>query len=392
MTILILHQFFNTPQRGGSLRSYYLAKALTDAGHNVTVITTHNLEAEGVEKTEGMEVHYLPVGYSNHYGFFKRVFSFVRFVLRIVNKAGKFRQADICYAISAPLTTGLAAIWIKWRYGIPYYFEVGDLWPEAPVQLGIIRNPVLKRIVYQLEASIYKRAVQVIALSSAIKENILHRFPALLVPVIPNMADTDFYKPQAKNPELEKRYDVQDHFVVSYIGTMGLANGLLYLLDCAETAWKEKLPIRFVLCGDGAMLQELIQSATSRNISNVKFIPHQNRDGVRSILNVTDSVLVCYQPLPVLETGSPNKYFDGLAAGKLIIVNTGGWMKEEVEREQCGVAVDPRNAWDFVRKITPFIHDPELLAAYQRNSRRLAEARYSRHELGKVFTGLFKKS
>ncbi|MFN3841523.1 MAG: glycosyltransferase, partial [Cyclobacteriaceae bacterium] len=67
-------------------------------------------------------------------------------------------------------------------------------------------------------------------------------------------------------------------------------------------------------------------------------------------------------------------------------------MKEEVEREQCGVAVDPRNAWDFVRKITPFIHDPELLAAYQRNSRRLAEARYSRHELGKVFTGLFKKS
>lgn len=392
MRILILHQFFNTPRHGGSLRSYYLAKALMDAGHSVVVITTHNLKTEVVEKTEGIEVHYLPIAYRNQYGFFKRVYSFLQFVLRIVNKAGQFKQTDVCYAISAPLTTGLAAIWIKKRYRIPYFFEVGDLWPEAPIQLGIVRNYFLKGILYRLEASIYRRAVMVVALSASIKENILHRFPTLTVHVIPNMADTDFYKPEAKSSDLEKKFDVEGRFVVSYIGTLGQANGLHYMLDCAEAALKEELPVSFLLCGDGAMRDDLMRSAISGNLSNVKFIPHQNRDGVNTILNITDAVFVCYQQLPVLETGSPNKYFDGLAAGKLMIVNTGGWMKEEVECEQCGIAVDPTDAKDFIRKIVQFVHDSNLLAVFQQNSRRLAETRYARQLLGEAFNRLFTKS
>ncbi|QOI96940.1 MAG: glycosyltransferase family 4 protein [Flammeovirgaceae bacterium] len=391
MTILILHQFFNTPQHGGSLRSYYLANALQDAGHKVVVITTHNQANELVEEAEGIEIHYLPVAYSNHYGFFKRIYSFIQFVLRIVNKAGQFKNADVCYAISAPLTTGLAAIWIKRRYTIPYYFEVGDLWPEAPIQVGIVRNYFLKRLLYRLEASIYKRAVIVVALSAAIKQNILQRFPMLTVQVIPNMADTEFFKHAHKNQELQKAFDVSGRFVIAYIGTLGLANGLHYMLDCAAATLQEKLPVSFLLCGDGAMREELRHSAKVRNLSNVRFIPHQNREGVNAIINVTDAVFVSYLPLPVLETGSPNKYFDGLAAGKLIVVNTGGWMKGEVEHEQCGIAVDPNDARDFVKKITPFVRDSGLLAAYQARARQLAETSYSRQILGRAFTGLFEK-
>lgn len=385
MRILILHQFFNTPQRGGSLRSYYLAKALLDAGHTVAVITTHNQSGERVEETHGIEVHYLPVAYSNYYGFFKRIFSFLKFVLRIVNKVAQFRQADVCYAISAPLTTGLAAIWIKKKYSIPYYFEVGDLWPEAPIQLGIVRNFFLKKILYRLEASIYRRAVAVVALSSAIRQNIIQRFPHISVHVVPNMADTEFFKPQPKNPELEKKFGVKGKFVISYIGTLGLANGLNVMLDCAGAAMQKNLPMQFVLCGDGAKRDELMKLAGDQNLNNITFLPHQNREGVRQVLNVTDAVFVCYQPLPVLETGSPNKYFDGLAAGKLIIVNTGGWMKEEVENEKCGIAVNPNDAADFIRKVTPYRVDSNLLQAFQQNARKLAEARYSRKILGKVF-------
>lgn len=392
MRILLLHQFFNTPQHGGSLRSYYLAKALTTAGHAVTVITTHNHNHERVQQIEGIETHYLPVAYNNRYGFFKRIFSFVRFVFRIVRKAGQFRQADVCYAISAPLTTGLAAIWIKKRYRIPYYFEVGDLWPEAPVQLGVVRNYFLKKILYRLEASIYKRAVAVVALSAAIRENIIQRFPTLPVHVIPNMADTDFFKPKGENQKPEKAFGEEAQFVISYIGTMGQANGLHYLLECADAAMKVKLPIRFVVCGDGAKRDELMKLSAQRNLNNVTFIPHQNREGVRNLLNVTDAVMVCFKPLPVLETGSPNKYFDGLAAGKLIIVNTGGWMKHEVEQEQCGIAVNPHSADDFTEKIQPFITNKALLTDYQQRSRRLAETRYSRQLLGAAFTTLFIKA
>lgn len=390
MKVLILHQYFNTPDTGGALRSYYLARALVDAGINTVVITTHNRSTAQTKHIEGIEVHYLPIPYDNRFDFFKRVSSFLKFVWSIVREAEKFRDADRCYAISTPLTIGLAAMWIKKRYHIPYYFEVGDLWPEAPVQMGIIKNPLLKSFLYKLEKSTYKRATAVVALSEAIKIEIDKKVPGKEIHVVSNMADTDFYKPELKRSEPEEKFGVKGKFVVSYIGTMGLANGLEYMVDCAEATHKARLPIHFLLCGEGAVLEKLKQLAAEKTLENISFVPGQHREGVREVMNVTDAVMVSYKPLPVLETGSPNKYFDGLAAGKLMIVNVGGWMKQEVEYHHCGIAVDPLNPQDFVEKITPFINNADQTKPYQAAARRLAETVYSRRILSRKFLKLFK--
>lgn len=382
----MLHQYFNTPQGGGPLRSYYLAKALVDAGIETVVITTHNQSSKQIKNIEGIEVHYLPIPYDNRFGFFKRVSSFLKFVFSIVREAGQFKSADLCYAISTPLTIGLAALWIKKRYRISYYFEVGDLWPEAPVQMGIIKNPMLKSFLYTLEKSIYKRARAIVALSEAIKADIERKISGKKIHVIPNMADTDFYTPQPKQPELEEKFLVSGKFVISYMGTMGLANGLEYIVLCAEAS--RQLPVHFLLCGEGAMLEKLKQLTAQKALRNISFVPAQHREGVRNVMNVTDAVIVSYKPLPVLETGSPNKYFDGLAAGKLMIVNVGGWMKKEVEQHQCGIAVDPLRPQDFIEKITPFVNNADQTTAYRTAARRLAETVYSRRLLSEKFLKL----
>ena len=383
MKVLILHQYFNTPATGGALRSYYLATALAQNGIETKVITTHNHPDRKTEFVDGVEIHYLPIPYDNRFGFFKRVSSFLKFVWSIVREAGQFKDTDVCYAISTPLTIGLAAIWIKKRYKIPYFFEVGDLWPEAPIQLGIIKNPILKTILYKLEKTIYVGAREIVALSEAIKEDIQRKVGAKQIHVIPNMADTEFYKPESKRPELEEKFGVHNKFVISYIGTIGLANGLEFFLTCAEAS--RTLPIQFLLCGEGAMLPNLKQAAADRKMGNVTFIAGQNREGVREVLNVTDAVFVSYQQLPVLETGSPNKYFDGLAAGKLMIVNAKGWMKEEVEKNICGIYVDPRHPEEFAGRVSAFVSDKRELEKYQAASRKLAEDVYSRSSLGGKF-------
>lgn len=392
MKILILHQYFNTPASGGALRSYYLATALVGKGIDTVVITTHNQTERKKEIVEGIEVHYLPISYDNRFGFFKRVSSFLKFVWSIVKEAGQFKDVNLCYAISTPLTIGLAAIWIKKRYKIPYFFEVGDLWPEAPVQMGIIKNPILKSILYKLEKSIYKRANAIVALSDAIKTEIQKKINSKEIHVIPNMADTDFFKPESKRPELEAKLSVKDKFVISYIGTMGLANGLEYVIDCAEAAQHQNTSIHFLLCGEGAVLEKLKQLAKQKSLKNLSFIPAQGRDGVREVMNVTDAVLVSYKPLPVLETGSPNKYFDGLAAGKLMIVNVQGWMKEEVEKNNCGVSVEANNPNDLLKKISPFVLNADQLKGSQEASRRLSEQVYSRKNVGEVFSALIKSA
>ncbi len=387
MKVLILHQYFNTPQTGGPLRSYYLARALADRGITTAVITTHNGTGFRKESIEGIEVHYLPIPYSNSFGFLKRVSSFLKFVFSIVKAAAQFRDYDSCYAISTPLTIGLAAIWIKWRYKIPYIFEVGDLWPEAPIQVGIVKNPLLKKILYQLERSIYKRAKLIVALSDSIRESIADKVPGKQIEVISNMADTDYYQPSDKSPSLEKKFGVQNKFVLSYIGTFGLANGLEQILTCAQAVKNE--PIHFILCGEGARHEDLLAYAKHRQLNNVSFVSMRDRNGVNEVLNVTDAAFISYQPLPVLETGSPNKYFDALAAGKMIVVNFGGWIKNEIEESGCGIYVNPAAPDDFSNKIRFALRDQKELKKLQRAARNLAENRYSRRQLSECFVKIF---
>lgn len=388
MKVLILHQYFNTPETGGPLRSYYLAKALVEKGMTTAMITTHNGNDFRKEIIEGIEVHYLPIPYSNSFGFFKRITSFLKFVLSIVREAGKFKEYDVCYAISTPLTIGLAARWIKWRHKIPYFFEVGDLWPEAPIQIGVIKNPLLKRVLYALEKSIYKRSKSVVALSESIKKAIEKKVPGKTIHVISNMADVDYYKPTAKDPVLEKKFNVQDKKVVSYIGTFGLANGLEQMLACAESV-KNNPDIHFILCGDGAMRSNLLQFADEGKLTNVSFIPTQDRKGVNEVLNVTDAAFISYQPLPVLETGSPNKYFDALAAGKMIVINFGGWIKDEIEANNCGVFINPNKAEEFKTRVLPILQNKDELLGYQQAARNLAEQKHSRELLSASFVELF---
>ena len=102
-------------------------------------------------------------------------------------------------------------------------------------------------------------------------------------------------------------------------------------------------------------------------------------------MDATDAVFVSYKPYRILETGSPNKYFDGLAAGKLILLNFEGWIKKEVESEKCGVYIDRMHPDKFASIVTPFLNDRSLVRRYQLAARELALRRYSRAQLGEQF-------
>jgi glycosyltransferase involved in cell wall biosynthesis len=387
--VLILHQHFNTPEKGGAIRSYYLAKALVDAGVETVVITAHNEKNYKTENTEGIEVHYLPIAYDNRFGFSARSSSFLKYVWSAGRLAAKFEGVNYCYAISVPLTIGLAAMWIKKRQGIPYIFEVGDLWPDAPIQMGFVKNYFFQQALFGLEKSIYQSAESVVALSPAIKSAVEKKVPGKKIHLIPNMADTEFYRQELKRSELEEKFGVKNKFVVSYIGAIGVANGLDYFIECANTCRKAELPIQFIMCGDGALLDRLKGHANHLGLHNLTFADFTNRKGVKEIMNITDAAFVCYKNVPILETGSPNKYFDGLAAGKLIVINFGGWIKKEIEEKQCGIYVEQLQPTDFVKKIRPFVSDQKLLLTYQESARRLAEAKYARRILGDSFSRLF---
>ena len=391
MKVLILHQHFKTPAAGGAIRSYYLAKALVDRGIETVVISGSNAKEYRKEFLEGIEIHHLPIAYENAFGFAKRSLSFLIYVWKSARLSKKIPDITICYAISTPLTVGLAALFLKKNTRLPYIFEVGDLWPDAPVQMGFVKNYFFVSMLYRLEKTIYKNAKSIVALSQPIKKVIEEKVSGKEIHVIPNFADCDFYQPEIKNSILQEKYSVKGKIVVSYIGAVGVANGLDYFIECANASRKAELPIHFILCGEGAMLNHLKSSCEKLKLKNISFTGFVDRSTVKEVMNITDAVLICYKNVPILETGSPNKYFDALASGKLIITNFGGWIKDEIEKGSCGVYVDSKHPTDFIKKIERFLSNGKILAEYQQASRKLAEEKYHRKKLSSQFADIFLK-
>ena len=385
MKIIYIHQHFSTLAEGGSTRSYYLAKALVEAGMPVELITRHNQPTYEVKTVEGIRVHYLPVHYDNAQGFNGRVWSFLKFVILAYRTARRIPDVHLCYAVSTPLTTGLIALGLR-RFGrIPYCFEVGDLWPLAPVQMGVIRNPLLKRLLFALEKKIYREAMGIVALSPDIRDGIAQVVPGKRIHLIPNVADCDFFQMEEKKPALEETFGVTGKLVVTYFGTLGRANRLEYLLAAARSCQAASVDVAFLIVGKGAELPKLQRLAAAYALQNLRFLPHADKYALRDVLNVTDAVYISFASFPVLATGSPNKFFDALAAGKLCLVNFGGWIRELVEREQCGRYVNPEKPETFYAQLQSFLRDPSRLAFYQRNARTLAETRFSRRLLTQQF-------
>ncbi len=380
MKIIYLHQYFKTPEEGGPIRSYYLAKGLANHGLEVEMITAHNKPLKVIKEVEGIRVHYLPVHYDNSLGFKQRVISFLKFMYLAVDEAAAIRGGDLCYATSTPLTIGLAAIKIKEKFSIPYYFEVRDLWPEAPIQMGAIRNPWMLRYTRDLEQRIYDQAEKIIALSPGIHENIVKKASGKQVALIPNMSDVNFFEPQKKHPYFEDVFRTKNKFVVSYFGAIGKANHLEYLLDIARASLEKQLPVKFLVVGDGAEKNRLEKLGHDRKLSNVDFLPFMNKNELRELLNVTDAAYISFANKPILETNSPNKFFDALASGKLVVTNTKGWIRELAEVNQCGFYTDPETPSDFAEKINPFINDKIMLSRFQQNARKLGEVQFSRQQ------------
>ncbi|PIQ19654.1 MAG: glycosyltransferase WbuB [Cytophagales bacterium CG18_big_fil_WC_8_21_14_2_50_42_9] len=388
MKILYIHQYFRKPEQGGALRSYYLSQALVAAGYEVELITAYNGPSYYQEKTDGILVHYLPVAYTNNFSFAHRIKAFLKFTWQSLQLAFRIKNISLCYATSTPLTVGLVPLVLKKFKQIPYFFEVRDLWPKAPIQLGYIQNSLVKKLLYSFECFLYRQADKVIALSPGIAQGIKPHKTAADIALIPNMADCDFYRFSAM-----PRRKFSEPFFIGYFGAMGVANHLDFLLAAAQACQLNNLPqVKFILAGEGAEAERLQAQAKQLQLRNITWLGPLNREETRICLSSVHATYTSFHTYPVLQTNSPNKFFDSLAAGKLTIVNTRGWLQELVQKHNCGFHADPNGPKDFIQQLKPYLENSEMLQQAQQQARNLAEKEFSRQLLPRRFLTLFPAS
>ena len=369
MKILYIHQYFKTPNEPGGTRSYWISKELIKRGHHVVMIASTNKQHtdEKVEVIDGIEVHYVKNDYSNYMSKIQKVKSFLRFVKKSIKEASKINDVDIVFATSTPLTVGAVALRLKKSKGYRYVFEVRDLWPEFPIQIGAIRNPIIIKILRTFERKIYKKSEHVVALSPGMKDGVIAAgTPESKVSMIPNMSKPDEFYPHDPNLEVAKRFGIDTNdFNIIHFGSMGPANGLNYIIEAAKLCQERGLKdVKFIFMGDGATQPILKKMVEEYGLTNVKFLGNHKMSIVSEVVNLCDLSMTSFKNLPILATNSPNKLFDSLSAGKPIVVNSAGWTKDLAEKEECGFFVDPDNPQDFADKIKLHKSNKELLAKW----------------------------
>ena len=376
MKLLYIHQYFKTPEEPGGTRSYWISQELIKRGHRVVMITGSNKNHpdSAIEHVDGIEVHYIKNEYNNYMSALSRIKSFISFMFKAIGEGCRQKDVDLVFATSTPLTTGAVAIALKWLKGWKYVFEVSDLWPEALIQEGV-DNPVVMWALRLLEKMSYRKAEHVISLSPGMEEGVLKvGISKSKSTMIPNMAKPDKFYPRSPSPEIMAKFDIDIHkFNIIHFGSMGASNGLGYIVNAAKVAQERGADdLNFVFLGDGSTQPMLKDMVKGYGLRNVQFLGDHGMEVVSEIVNCCDASIVSFNNVPILATNSPNKLFDSLSAGKPVIVNSSGWTKDLVEKDNCGFFVDPDNPNDLVDKLLEVKDNKELLKQWGENSRRLS--------------------
>ena len=396
MKILYIHQYFVIPSEPGGTRSYWIAKKLVERGHHVTMVTSSKkLHPAGRVDVDGIDVIYVEnPTYNNSLSALKKVWAFVAFIKNAIKAAKKEKNVDIVFATSTPLTIGAIALRLKRCKKWKYVFEVRDLWPEFPIEIGAIKNKIAIKFLRKFEKRIYDNAEHVVALSPGMKEGVMKAgTPEAKVSMIPNMAKPDKFFPHEPNIEVAKQFGIDlSKFNVIHFGSMGRANGLEYITDAAKLLQdKGIVDVQFVFMGSGATEPKLKEQVEKQGLKNVQFLGNHPMDTVAEVVNLCDASITTFLNLPVLKTNSPNKLFDSLSAGKPIIVNSAGWTKDMVENDDCGFYVDPEKPEELSEKLLQYKDDKETLERWSRNARNLSLEVYDKDILAAQVADVIEK-
>lgn len=380
MRITYIHQHFVLPGEPGGSRPYEFARRMAAAGHEVTMICGRD---EAMDKTvDGIHVRRLAIPYRNEMSKRERIVSFLNFLVRASAVAARV-PADVIYASSTPLTVAVPGIVAKFTQRAPLVAEIRDLWPEVPIKLGYLNNPVAIFLAKQLEKAFYAASSEVVALSPSMADGVKEVAPKKRVTVIPNASDFErFDVPAEQRAAFRKEQGWGDDVVAVYAGGFGMSYQLKWLVDLAAQLRRDGVEnVRFVLLGQGSDSDALYQRAENAGLdADAMFLGRQPKEDVAKYVSAADIALSPLRDDPCLEGNSLNKVFDAMAASRPVVFNHGGWLEEAATEHDAGWRLS-RDIPTAAKRFAEIISDrDEMRAAGQRN-RELGEKRFARDSL-----------
>ncbi len=385
MKIVYFYQYFTTPKGSYGTRVYEFTKEWVKAGHDVTVVTSvyskSDIKAKGLinnQEIEGIKLKIINVLIDNKQPTLKRIYTFLLYSILSLYYALTLK-ADVVIASSGPITVGLPGLFAKWFRRKKFVFEVRDLWPEAPIELGIINNKLIKLMSYKFEKTCYNNADLIVALSPGMKDNIKQRFPYTNTISVTNSANFQLFS--TKNNFFPLKEIIGKKYAI-YTGNIGMVNNSLLLYKTSLLLKQMgRNDIHIVLIGDGQQKKDLLEK--SKNLVNFHVFDLMPKNQLIYVIKNAIASVIPLKDTPVLNTSSPNKLFESMAASVPIIQTTTGWIKEMIEKSKSGYTVSPNDEKELANKLILLADDPDLQKKLGHNAYEYAEKNFNKEYLSK---------
>jgi len=384
MKILFITDNFPPEVNAPATRTYEHCKRWlqTDKNLQITVLTCfpnfpHGKVYKGYknkvyqkENIDGIEVIRVWSYITANKGFIKRILDYISFAM-MAFLVGLFQKYDVIIATSPQFFTtwsgwGLSKIKRK-----PWIFELRDLWPESIKTVGAIKQSSIINILEKIELKLYKDSAKVISVTNSFKENLISRgIDGNKIEVVTNGSNISLFFEREKNKELLKKLNLENKFIVGYIGTHGLAHSLDFIVKSISKINDNN--IHFLFIGDGAMKEKIINLAKELKLTNITFLEPVSKDEVPEYLSICDVSLAPLKKSDTFKTVIPSKIFEAAAMKKPTLLGVEGEAKSIIEKYNAGLCFEPENEKDFLDKIYK-IKSENLYKELQNGCEKLAK-------------------
>lgn len=408
MHILFLSHYFPPEVNAPANRTFEHARRWVADGHRVTVITGVPNHPKGElfpgyanrwiqeEVVEGIRVIRTWMYLTANEGFLRRTLSYVLFAATAVLAAFRVARPDVVVATSPQFFCGVAGAVVALLKRRPFVLELRDLWPDSIVQLGQLRSRRAVRVLEAIESALYRSAAGIVVVTQSFVEHVAARgIPRERIAFVPNGIDPALFSPRARGPEeraLLARHGLTDQYLVAYVGTLGLAHGLVTIVEAAERLRDEK-GIVFLLIGDGADRARLEAEIAKRGLHNVRLLGLRPRSEIPSWLAVIDLGLVLLRDLAVFATVIPSKVFELLAQERpMLLAAPRGEIRSLVEDAKAGFVIEPEDADALAGAVLAARASPADAAARARAGRAWVEGNYLRDVLARRMAAFLERT
>ena len=363
MTVLFLTDNFPPEVNAPASRTYEHACEWVKKGVRVKVITCNPNFPKGKiydgyknrlfkkEIIDGIEVIRVWSYIAENKGFSKRILDFTSYAL-MAFFVGLFIKADVIIGTSPQFFTAVSAKYLSILKRKPWIMEVRDIWPESIAAVNSIkRTSQTYKFLERLEISLYKSANNIVVVTDSFKKQLSERgiFESK-IHVVKNGVNLSSYKPQEKEDKILKQLRLENKFVVSYIGTLGSAHALGFILECLKDV--DDPNIHFLILGEGSERLTLIEKAKELKLTNVQILSSVSKSEVKKYINISDVALVNLKKSNTFLSVIPSKIFENVAMQKPILLGVDGEARSIVEHYKVGLFFEPENKSDFLNKLS----------------------------------------